>query len=220
MYLISHCLTVVWVLFCSLKKGITQKIHRLCFVLINSFIFNFLPFMRLDLSGKWWQAWKQWKLLWSEGKIGELVAQSKSTCSHKPRSKYTKGSKEHHLLGQNRARQRSHFHIYVQMCCIKKIWGAEEIWVFSPWWKVSSHSAAPPRPFLSQLTCSVNILLWGIPVSFRMAWRLWEWPSPSRTWLQRKPSFDTKCWRHLAASSTSSAPRMRRRPPCPKSWEW
>ena len=42
LHLVFHRLTVVKVLFCSLKKGITRKIRMLCFVLINNVLFNLL----------------------------------------------------------------------------------------------------------------------------------------------------------------------------------
>ena len=40
--LIFHHLTVVWVSFCSLMKGITSNICMLCFVPINSVLLNYL----------------------------------------------------------------------------------------------------------------------------------------------------------------------------------
>ena len=42
LHLIFHSLTVAQVLFCSLKKGITPKICMVCFVLVNSLLFNLL----------------------------------------------------------------------------------------------------------------------------------------------------------------------------------
>ena len=44
LHLIFHNLTVVCVLFCSLKKGITPNICMLCFVLMNSILFFFFFF--------------------------------------------------------------------------------------------------------------------------------------------------------------------------------
>ena len=41
LHLIFHHLTVVCLLFCSLKKGITPNICMLCFVLMNSIFFSF-----------------------------------------------------------------------------------------------------------------------------------------------------------------------------------
>ena len=42
LHLTFHHLTVVKVSFCNLMKGITPKICMLCFVLINSVLFNLL----------------------------------------------------------------------------------------------------------------------------------------------------------------------------------
>jgi len=42
LHLLLHHLSVVEVLFCSLKKGITPKIRLLCFVMINSVLLNLL----------------------------------------------------------------------------------------------------------------------------------------------------------------------------------
>ena len=39
-FIVFHCVMVVYMSFCSLIKEITPKIHMLCFVLINSVIFN------------------------------------------------------------------------------------------------------------------------------------------------------------------------------------
>ena len=52
-----YCLTVVLVSFCSLMKGITPKICRLCFFLINSVILNLLCAWARSLCQKCrWQA--------------------------------------------------------------------------------------------------------------------------------------------------------------------
>ena len=45
----SHRLTVVSVVLCSLKKGLTQKLGVLCFVLINSVLDDLIFFFFLEL---------------------------------------------------------------------------------------------------------------------------------------------------------------------------
>ena len=46
LHLIFHCLTVVQVLFCNLEKGVTLKIHLLCFVIVNTVLFNLIHIWR------------------------------------------------------------------------------------------------------------------------------------------------------------------------------
>ena len=50
---LKHSLTVVWVSFCSLIKGITPTIRMLCFVLINSSLLNLLCVSILSNSKYW-----------------------------------------------------------------------------------------------------------------------------------------------------------------------
>ena len=55
--IVFHCLTVVSVSLCSLIKAITPKIRVLCFVLINSVLFNLLYAWIFDGKGSAESLW-------------------------------------------------------------------------------------------------------------------------------------------------------------------
>ena len=74
-----HRFTLVQVLICSLKKGLTPKIRTLCFVLINRILFNLL-YVGIFIHCPWPSP--QLATFEAErrtAEAGELVAQSKSS---------------------------------------------------------------------------------------------------------------------------------------------
>ena len=69
LHLILHCLTVVYVLFRSLKKELTPKIRMLCFVITNSVLYHILCVWKLTehftfhVFGNWQNILCVWILL-------------------------------------------------------------------------------------------------------------------------------------------------------------